>query len=124
MPIKPNPQHRPTNQPSSDSHALYKALESAENRRKDLVEDLATRLADLGDPELLLTDALVQSKKIIKNRKTTVIDQTIAILDDYDPITAIFSGDSYGFLALADGEYSGSASDPKLLNGTTPRLDN
>ncbi len=120
MPIKPIQQRSLSGQSNDANHRLYDALENAESKRQELVDSLATRLADLGDPELLTKDVLLASKRIIKDRKnTTTIDQTVAILDDYDPITAIFGGDSYGFLALAEGDFSGSMSDPKMLNGSS-----
>lgn len=91
--------------------SLDSVLTKAESSREDVVDKIADRLVELGDPEQILKDAIAKAQQTLSNAPTTTLDAVCVALEDYDPL-AVLTGDIASFLPL-----SGTTSQPLLLNG-------
>jgi len=81
--------------------SLDAVLSGAETARQRTVNELAERLAELGDPEQIIKDAIAKAQELIQDQPTETLDATIIALENYDPFR-VLTGDIQSFIYPSD----------------------
>ena len=65
---------------------LDQVLQIAEEKREKKINEIAERLAMLGDREQFIKDVIAKAEEMIEEARSPTLETTITVLENYDPL--------------------------------------